>query len=399
MIPAVSADPRELSLRSYKFRSALLFCAPMMVNAIGIPYFPVWLNTLRFSDSEIGVILAVPMVLRVICAPLITMLADRKGERAMLLVGSGVLSLMMTLSLFATHSFWPVLIVAGLQGAFYAPYLPLAESVVVSGVRRYGFDYGSVRLWGSIAFIATTLAVGHLIALWSASIVLPVMVFSFCVAIALAFVTPRLGGPERKLSSAARRGKGSLLRRPHLQLLMIGASIVQASHGMLYGFSSIYWGGVGFSGTEIGLLWSAGVTAEVLVFFLGGRIFRRFGPWTLIRFGCAVAVCRWLLFPMSLGFLFYLLLQCLHAFTFAFIHLGIQRRIVDTVMEDQEASAQGAYFFYNGAFLALSTFASGAIYKQFGGAGFYAMSGLAALGLGLVIVAFYLQPQRAAAGG
>jgi PPP family 3-phenylpropionic acid transporter len=401
MILAAPPSRHPDAPRLFKLRAALLFGAAMMVMAIQVPFFPVWLNTLHFSESEIGIILGVPLVLRVICAPLVAMLADRMRERAVVLIWSGILCLLTASALFFTERFWPVLLVFGLQGAVYAPYLPIVESIVATGVRRWGFDYGSIRVWGSVAFIACTLVIGWLISLWTGAVVLPAMLAIFIVSILAGVIAPRTGrsrAPTRA-AAAAVRGKGSLLRRPHLQLLMIGASAAQASHGMYYGFSSIYWNSIGFSGTEVGLLWSGGVAAEVLVFFLALRIGRWMGPWPLIRIGCAVAVLRWALFPLSLGFGFYLALQCLHALTFAFTHMGIQRRIVEAVGEEQEVSAQGAYFFYNGAFLAASTFASGAIFKQFGVDGFYAMSGLAAFGLVLVLAAYALQPQSAVSGG
>jgi PPP family 3-phenylpropionic acid transporter len=168
---------------------------------------------------------------------------------------------------------------------------------------------------------------------------------------------------------------------------------------MLYTFSSIYWHQLGFSGAQVGILWSAGVFSEVLVFFLSRRLSRRFSAWTLIRFGATMCVCRWILFPMDIGFIGYFVLQCFHSFTYAFVHTGIQRRIVATVQETQEASAQGAYYFYNGMCLGLMTVASGYLYAWLGLGSYYVMAGVAAIGLAMVIVAYYLQPQSAAVGG
>ena len=49
--------------------------------------------------------------------------------------------------------------------------------------------------------------------------------------------------------------------------------------------------------------------------------------------------------------------------------------------------------------MALSTLVAGFIYTRFGISSYYAMSVVAAAGLSCVIVAWYLQPQRAASGG
>ncbi|MGO7163622.1 MFS transporter, partial [Rhizobium johnstonii] len=65
----------------------------------------------------------------------------------------------------------------------------------------------------------------------------------------------------------------------------------------------------------------------------------------------------------------------------------------------QESSAQGAYFFYVGMAMALMTLASGYLYASLGVVSYYVMAVVAFSGLGLVIFAYYLQPQRLVSGG
>lgn len=384
----------------FRLRSALSYCAPLVVNGIAVPFFPVWLATLHFNDREIGVILAVPMVVRVLVAPVVSLIADRMQERANVLLCSGALSLLTAFALYLTDDFWPVLFVYALQGATYAPYLPVVESIAISGVRRWGFDYGSMRVWGSIAFIFATLAGGQLIGQWGGAIVLPAMVIGFILTTLMAFVTPRIGPTRRRGQPIGVKmpGAGSLAS-PHLLITMIGVSVQQSSHAVYYSFSSIYWHQIGFSGTEVGILWSVGVAAEVVMFFQSKRLSRRFSAWTLITFGSLVSIGRWILFPVNFGLAGYLALQCLHAFTYACVHTGIQRRIVATVQETQESSAQGTYFFLNGMFLGITTFASGYLYAWLGLASFYLMAIIAVAGLLLVFLAHSLQPQSAADGG
>ena len=42
---------------------------------------------------------------------------------------------------------------------------PLADAYALRGVKRYGLNYGPLRLWGSAAFVVGALACG----LWSIS--------------------------------------------------------------------------------------------------------------------------------------------------------------------------------------------------------------------------------------
>lgn len=400
MIPSSPPPFHEEAPRYFVPRIALLFCAPLVVNGFAMPYFPVWLSTLSLSDFEIGIILALPLLVRVITAPLVGLLADRIGERAEVLIWSAVLSLLTALALFVSNSFWFVLIIYAIQGGVYAPYVPIVEAIALTGVRRWGFDYATMRVWGSIAFIGATMLGGVMVGFYGGSMVLPAMAGGFLLMILLTFIAPRVGKPRRPSTlTTLTEPPPKALRKLDLQLLLIGVTLVNGSHAMLFAFSAIYWQHIGFSGTQIGLLWSAGVAAEVLMFFCAKMIIRRFSLWTMIFSGCILAVVRWIIFPMELGFWGYFGLQCFHAFTYAIMHTGMQNILVQRVPEEQESSAQGLYFFYTGVFTAIFTFTSGYFYTWFGVHGFYSMSVVAFIGCCSAFAAWYLQPQRAGSGG
>lgn len=64
----------------YRTRAAMTFCAPMITNALLMPYFPVWLQSLHLADWQIGLITGVPLIVRVIVAPVVAALSDRIGS-------------------------------------------------------------------------------------------------------------------------------------------------------------------------------------------------------------------------------------------------------------------------------------------------------------------------------
>lgn len=370
--------------RLFPVRCALAYAAALGVNGILLPFFPVWLHALSLNEWQIGLILSVPIVLRVLSAPIAGYLADRLDERVRILLFSAVFSITTALLLMVVDGFWMVLLVFSLQGAAFAPFTPVLESITVMGVRRWGYRYGTIRVWGSIGFVAITLLAGEAISRFSASVVPLAAAIAFSLTLGAAWIVPRLG---RALPRPAKAETGDKAAEPNLHLLMIGCTLVQSTHGMYYAFSGIHWQQLGFSGSQIGVLWSAGVVAEIVFFFLSGMIARRVSPITLIAFGSVVAVLRWVLFVQPLGFVAATLLQCSHACSFAFLHFGIQQKIVESVHESQESTVQGTYFFYSGVFLAASTLLAGLIYRQLGQNGYYLMALVAAIGLGLTMTA------------
>lgn len=389
----------------FAWRAALLFCAPMMVNGIALLYLPAMLHDMGMSDIEIGIIVSIPFLVRMIGMPIGAFLADRVNDRVVVMIWSAAVSLATAVVMLFASSFWPIALFYGIQSLFYAPFVPIAEAILVSGVRRWGFDYGFLRMWGSIAFVISTLTGGWLLELYGGAMVLPAMTVFFGVTMLVAIAAPRLG---RAVSLAVPlSGRARAKRSPFWQadflLVIIGAAIVQGSHGLLFAFATNYWTARGISGVQISLLWTAGVVAEIVLFFLSGRYLARFPNLSLVLFGSVVAVMRWALFPVLDGFWPYLLLQASHAFTFAIIHVGIQRFLMERIGEERGASAQGFYQFFICVFTVMTSWASGFIYHAYGVQGFHIMAMIAGAGVVSVIAAMLvqrrIQPQRSRAGG
>jgi MFS transporter, PPP family, 3-phenylpropionic acid transporter len=393
----VSAGPPAL----FAWRAALLFCAPMMVNGIALLYFPAMLRDLGMSDVEIGLIVSIPFLLRMIGMPVGAAIADRVREKVVVLIWSAGVSLATAVAMLFAHSFWPIVLFYGIQSLFYSPFVPIAEATLVTGVRRWGFDYGFLRLWGSVAFVGSTLLGGWLLDLFGGAMVVPAMTVFFAVTTLVALAAPRLGrmtspaAPDRGARSAGR----SEFWRVDFLLVIVGAALVQGSHGLLFGFGTVYWTSLGISGFEISVLWAIAVVAEIALFWVSGPFLARFGNLTLILFGSVAALVRWSLFPLAGGFWAFLPLQMLHAFTFAIIHVGIQRFLMDRIGEERGASAQGFYQVHIGIFNAATAWASGYLFRAYGVQGFHAMTVVALSGVACLVAATMIQPQSVRSGG
>ena len=73
-------------------------------------------------------------------------------------------------------------------------------------------------------------------------------------------------------------------------LVTVGCGIVQATHAMIYGFGSIHWEALGYSGNVIGLFWAIGVFAEVVLFQFSAQVLRRVTPLHLAIIGAGSSI-------------------------------------------------------------------------------------------------------------
>ena len=68
----------------FAVRLATVYAAFFLFNGIQMPYLPAWLAGRGLDAREIGIVLAVPMLVRILAVPLATRLIDRHAEDTML---------------------------------------------------------------------------------------------------------------------------------------------------------------------------------------------------------------------------------------------------------------------------------------------------------------------------
>jgi PPP family 3-phenylpropionic acid transporter len=394
--------------RHFELRLSLIFAAIFLPLGIHLPYFPLWLEAKGFDAEQIALILAAPMFLRVLTTPAITTMADRASDRANVLIAISVASLLISFGYFLPTRYWPVLAVSLLLAVFWTPQSPLADSLALSGVRRFGSSYPRMRLWGSLMFLAGSFIGGLILAATSAEAV-PVMISAgLLAALAATFLTPRLGPPRRAspLSTVALQQAGPKLFNRYFLLFVGGAGIINASHGFLFGFVSIYWKSIGIGDGAIGMLWAWAVLAEVVIFMVFTRLFGAISATGVLAIAGGAAVLRWtaypLIEPLGLGVPGFFAVQTLHALSTGLLLIGLQKMIGETVPEERTGAAQGIAFFSVGFSMAAVTLLSGPLYQTYETGGFYVMALVALAGLGLILAAALgpgTQPHRAGPGG
>ncbi|HWK67063.1 MAG TPA: MFS transporter [Rhizobiaceae bacterium] len=386
--------------RHFELRISLVFAFLFIPQGIHLPYFPLWLEARGFSPEQIAVILSAPMFLRVVTTPFVTAFADRAKDRANVLVALVAAALLINCGYFLEPSYATVLAVSLVLAAAWTPHSPLADSLALSGVRRFGSNYARMRIWGSISFLCANLAGGMILARTGTTVIPLLIAVGLSGALGAALLAPRLGRPRRAspLSASGMQAAAPTLLNRHFLLLAGGAGIVIGSHAFLYGFVSIYWKSLGLSDPLIGLLWAWSVIAEVCMFALFTRIFGRRSAATLLLLAALFAVARWLAFPlvwpMGAGVAGFFVVQAMHAFSTGIVIIGVQKLIAESVGEERTGAAQGIAYAANGTFMAVMTLLSGPLYDRFGPGGFHAMALVAALGLTLIALARLSAPQR-----
>jgi MFS transporter, PPP family, 3-phenylpropionic acid transporter len=373
----MSAEVNIPTGAAFAGRIAAFYAALFVVLGVQLPFLPVWLAAKGLAAGAIGLILAIPMVVRPFAIPLAGHAADRHDAlRAALIVAACAAALGVG-AMGVAGGLVAITTAYALTSVFLTPIMPLADAYALRGLAGHGRAYGPVRLWGSAAFIVGTLGAGLLLDMMAAEnliwLLAAAMVVTAAAACALAPLPPRLVETGGTATSAR-----ALLRVPALVLGVAAASLIQASHAVYYGFSALEWNAAGLGGGTIGALWSIGVIAEIVLFALSERFAA--APTTLLAIGATGAVLRWAAMALNPPLVLLWAVQGLHALSFGATHLGSMALLTRAAPAALGATVQ-AYFAVALALVMAGVMGvSGLLYARWGGYAYVAMAIVAALG-------------------
>ena len=370
------------AVRLSGFGAGYFFAAGAMMS-----YWPVWLRDRGISDGEIGTLFMTRQFVSVGATLAIGFLAHRIGNLRGMLMALGVAAVVMMGAYQLSHTFLALLLVGLLWGVVWAPTMALYDGVLVNETRARGLVYGKLRLWGSVAFILGTVLCGTAVQAFGPPWTLYVALLGILMLAPFAFVLPTA---ESHPIGAARHppfGVFDLFRSRPFLLFMIGAGFCQSSHAVLYSFGTLTWRAAGIDDVTISLLWGESVAVEILMMIGSGWLMQRIGVTGMIGFGLACGVVRWtgLAFTTDLPAL--ILLQALHAGTFAACHLGAMAFIQRALPSSGVALGQSLYYALGtGATQAVIYQFAGLLYERFGQPAFLGMTVISAIGLASILM-------------
>jgi MFS transporter, PPP family, 3-phenylpropionic acid transporter len=364
-------------------RLALFYAGLFFVVGIHMPFFPVWLKAKGLDPEAIGLVVATPILVRVVVVPIAARLADRRGALRPVLVVSSVGAAIGYAVVGASHGFAAILASVAFAAALAGPSIPLADAYALKGLTLRGRAYGPVRLWGSAAFIAANVAAGFASGYIAPTGYIWLIVTAWLLAGAASLGLRPLRPAGIAAEAAAPRRPRRLLATPGVLPVAVGASLIQASHAVFYGFSTLDWSAKGLSGTAIGALWALGVAAEIVLFALSARL-PALSPRSLLLLGASGAVIRWGAMALDPPAALLVPLQCLHALSFGASFLGAVQFLSRVAPEGKAATAQADFSTLQGIVTAAATGLSGLLYGRFGVLAYAAMAACAAVG-GIVI--------------
>jgi len=303
-----------------------------------MPYFPLYLSSLGFRGTEIGLLMAMQPALRWGSALVWAYAADRWRMRYRLLLAAGATGAICYVPLLFARRFSSIVTVTALIALLQAPLIPMVDATVMDHLDGLGRDYGRLRMWGSVSFVLGAVLSAPLIRWFSPNVVPLLLLVAAWVLVPALAILPRgqMGRREHF------RAPWMLVTRP-LAAFLATAFLIQLSCGAWGGFFALHTAQLGFSDLVPGLTWGLAVSAEIIMLFWGARIVTWFPPVQLILLALLITMVRWSLTALARDEALVIGLQLGHAFTFSAFHLAALLLLSRLVPAESSTSGQALY--------------------------------------------------------
>ncbi len=375
--------------KNYHWRIAGFYFFYYAFVGMFAPYWSLYLKSIHFDAIEISILLSLQPVMRMIAPNLWGWLADRTGQRLLVVQVAATLSAVFYLGVFATTSFWGMFLVLALMGFFWSASMPLVEATTLSYLGKNTEHYGRIRSWGSIGFIVAVVGLGYAFdyiaiawLLWAGLVCeIGILIFS-----------RQIPHTEVLAHHTDNQSIRQIVLQPRVLALFGACFLMSVAHGPYYTFYSIYLVEHGYAKSAVGGLWALGVICEIGVFFLMPALVRRFGFTRILLISFSAAVLRFLLIGWAVDLVVLLLCaQVLHALTFGAYHAASVGLVHEFFKGRHQSKGQALFGSLTyGAGGMLGGLASGPIWQHWGQSMLFSCSAGAAL-MGLFLMLWKLR--------
>lgn len=266
-------------------------------SAFGIvtAYLNIYYKSIGLSGFQIGWIGSIVPLVALISSPFIGLITDRLAKPRLLIaiaaLGAGI-------SIFVIsrlNSIYWILPMAGVYSFFVNALIPQIDSVNLILLGEHKERYGQQRIFGSIGFILSTLALGWVFDHWGLKWMFPIYLLLMVLIAVVLFFATGFKIPRREAVSA----KESLRAIPPAVFFFFAAIFFYGvSNSGMNDYLGLYIKSMGGTDRLVGLSFSIGALTEVPVIYFGGRFLKKYGPHALLIIAMLAHMVRMALYAI-----------------------------------------------------------------------------------------------------
>ena len=309
-----------------------------MSNSVYSYFLPLYLSEVGgYGASQRGILLSITPFVAVFAQYLWGRAADRAGYKnnvLFLLLGCTAAATVL-LSLNTAFLYLAVMLV--LYAVFQTSVSPVSDAIITEIARNNGWEFGRLRMAGSIGFALMGLLAGRLLSNRIS------LIFILYVAMVLLALLPALFIPKVKGYQKEKKRVSPLVlfqNKPLCGILALSL-LAQSTLSVYYSFFSNYFTETaGGSKAQLGIAVFLASFCQIPFMLRAGRAIRRFGTMPLLVFATFVMALRWVLTGLVHNPYGLIAVNCMHGMSFIVFQLCITIYISENVPAELRATGQ-----------------------------------------------------------
>ncbi|KGK82398.1 MFS transporter [Desulfosporosinus sp. HMP52] len=338
-------------------------------QGVFLPFLPILLKNHAFSYSQIGTLLAAGAVVGVLTQSLWGYLCDRLQTVKKLLLLQLVASVILSMYIFEINTFANLLVYLTVFYVFFRPLPTMFDTLIIQTISANPARYGHYRMFGSIGFLLTALFSGYFLNWFGLSkgpyLITGLIGLSLLCAVFIQDTNYACQTPRFKDFS-------ELIKQPAILQFLLAATFLGTTHVANDNFISVHLQALGGSLKDTGLLWTVGVTTEILTFAVLSQLNLQGKSLYFLRLVALLYGLRWLLMAFITDVKVVLLIQVLHGICYSLFITMIQQYLVVIIPNQLRATGQGLmYMTVFGLGGVIGMIGGGQLMERFGSSNFY----------------------------
>jgi nucleoside transporter len=316
-----------------------------------LPLLALYLSdVVRFSGAEIGWIFATQAIACVVALFAGGQAADRLISTEKLLAICHAIGGTAMFALAFQTSFWPFFTIMLIYQLAYIPTMSLTNAIAFHHLTDARNDFGKIRMWGTIGWIAASWPFVFILAGKSGTELHNALGSIFTVAglasYALAAFSLTLPATPPATTSAARNAPFEairLLAAPAILVLFIVTFMDALVHQCYFQWTSPFLERAGLAANWIMPAMSIGQIAEIVTMAGLGLVLRRLGWRATMAIGVAAHAVRFFVYSLGDPLWLMVAINVVHGVCYAFFFAAVYIFVDEHFPKDSRASAQGLF--------------------------------------------------------
>ena len=299
-------------------------------------FVPVYLNSIKLSQTTIGVLLAIGPFVALFAQPLWGIACDRAKTKntilKILLLGGSCTFILYPLS----RSYYYIFMIMFLFTLFYTSIAAISDTITLEYLESTSWSFGKIRMGGTFGYAIMSLVAGVIVKhnIKYTFILYPVIIL---IAFLIVFNFPEISGYQSKHKKISIL---KLFENRKLVTLMIFVTILHITLGFYYSFFAIYFKQLGGDSRLLGLSMFISAICELPFLLFADKIIKKLGIIQTLAISGFVMGIRWLLLYIITNIYIVTFVNVLHGFSFIVLTYCMAVYINNEVPKELKASGQ-----------------------------------------------------------